>query len=376
MQFVAQRDQLQRAIATAQRAVSSRSTLPILSNILLDATADGVTLSATDHELGIVTHVVADVEKPGRTTLPARLLAEVVGAQSDGSVVVAVDTADHAEFRSGRSHMKVNGLPADEFPVIPELDDGTALSLPQAALKTAIGQVIIAAGTDETRARLMGIYWAVDDDGKLRLVCCDTHRLATTVLPLPEQPAGTVAHIIPGSAMREVERLLADSGEAQVDLLLTDSQAQFTIGATRLLTRLIEGEFPNWRKVVPNRTDWSLTVDRARLAAAVKRCAIVVRDDYRKVLLTIGQDGRIALTAASTKIGQAEEAFDADEVEVHRDAPDSVQIALNATYLHEPLAMLKCSQVLVGINAANHPATVRPANADPYVYVLMPMQIG
>ncbi|MBI5832961.1 MAG: DNA polymerase III subunit beta [Armatimonadetes bacterium] len=376
MKFVTQREQLQQAIGTVQRAVSSRSTLPILSNILLEADGDGLTLSATDHEIGIRARLAVDTEIVGRTTLPARLFSEVVGAQPAGPpLVVESDDSDHVTFRCGRGEMEVHGLPADEFPVIPALNSETSFAVPQGLLKHMINACIIAVGHDETRARLTGMLFTIED-GRLRLVATDTHRLATCSEAIDDIPGSVVAHIIPARALREVERLLSEDDKSVVNIDLTESQVQFRFDGVTVISRLIEGEFPNYRKVIPSRTDWTITMDTARLRESVKRCAIVSREDNRKLILRATVDGQLHLNAASTKIGRAEEMLDDIEIEVTSGVTEGLEIAFNADYLHDVLVYLKCEQIKLQLTASNHPGAVKPVAEEDYVYVLMPMQMG
>jgi DNA polymerase-3 subunit beta len=375
MKFVTQKEQLQQAIAIVQRAVSSRSTLPILSNILLEADGEGLVLSATDLEIGVRVHLAVDTEDNGRTTLPARLLNEVVAAQPSGPPLeVDSDDNDHVTFRCGRSLLEVHGLPADEFPVIPSLDGETSLSIPQGLLKTMINECIIAVSHDETRARLTGMLFHIED-GRLRLVATDTHRLATRSERLPDAPAETISAIIPARALREVERLLLDEAEMRVEVDLTDSQVQFRFENVTVISRLIEGEFPNYRKVIPAAHEWTLTAPVPSLRESVRRCAIVSREDNRKLVLAAHPSGEVRLSAASTKIGRADEELDQVTVEVAPGVSDSLEIAFNADYLLDVLNQLKTDELRLLLTASNQPGAVRPVAEADYVYVLMPMQM-
>ncbi len=374
MRFVTRREELQQAISIVAKAVSSRSTLPILSNILLTAEGERLVLSATDLEIGIRAEVSVEVEDPGSTTLPARLLNEVVGAMSgEAPLTVDSDDQDHVTFRSGRSVLEVNGLPADEFPVLPEIEGAAHLVVPQGLLKRMIQQCIIAVSTDETRARLTGMLVQVDGDG-LRLVATDTHRLATRRAVLPA-PAEAISVIVPARALREVERLLDDDLEATLDVDVTDSQAQFRFAQVTVISRLIEGEFPNYRKVIPASHDWSLSGPVAALRDSVRRCAIVSRDDSRKLILRATPAGDLHLSAHSSKIGSAEEEVDAIGVAVAEGVTDPLEIAFNAEYLLDVLNQLDSDEVRIELTAPNQPAAARPVSEEDYVYVLMPMQM-
>ncbi|NUP99672.1 MAG: DNA polymerase III subunit beta [Armatimonadetes bacterium] len=374
MRIVTRRDELQHAISTVARAVSSRSTLPILSNILLEASGETLTLSATDLEIGIQATMTVEVEEAGSTTLPARLLAEVVSAQSAGApLTIERDDQDHVSFRSGRSQVEVHGLPADEFPVLPRITPTSIVPLPQAQLKRMIGQCIIAVSTDETRARLTGMLLQVGES-RLRLVATDTHRLATRSQNLPEAEA-ELAVIVPARALREVERQLDGASEEAVQVDFTDSQVQFRFEGVTIISRLIEGEFPNYRKVIPAAHEWTLTGPVGLLRESVRRCAIVSRDDNRKLILRALPSGELHLSAQSSKIGSAQEELDGLSVVAGTGTTEALEIAFNADYLLDVLNQLDSDEVRIELTAANQPAAVRPVSDEEYVYVLMPMQI-
>ncbi len=374
MKIGTKRDDLQHAISTVARAVSTRSTLPILSNILLEAEGERLTLSATDLEIGIRASLSVEVEEPGRTTVAARLFGEVIGAQSAGApLLVEADDQDHLVLRCGRGVMEVNGLPADEFPVIPAIDGATKLVLPQALLKRMIQQCIVAVSTDETRARLTGMQFLATE-GTLRLVATDSHRLATRRAELAE-PLELNA-IIPSRALREVERQLVDAEDAMVELDFTEAQVQFRLPRVTIISRLIEGEFANYRRALPTSHEWTISGPLALLREAVRRCEIVSREDTHKLVLRATAAGELHFSAHSSKIGSAEEEVDGVAVTATEGTSDPLEIAFNAKYLSDVLNLLDCDEVRLEMAAANQPAAIKPVSDEDYVYVLMPMQMG
>lgn len=373
MQFTTQREPLQKAVATAARAVSNRSTLPILSHLLLIADGGVLTVKATDLEIGIACDVPLNPLDPvtaGRTTVPARLFTEVVSAMPAGKAIeVTVDEHDHVTLRCGKSVMEVNGLPADEFPPLPSVGNGVALAIPASTLQRLIKHVEIAISSDETRARLTGMQVKAEG-GRLRLVATDTHRLATGSLELSE-PCDDVSCIVPGRAMREVAREL---GGDLVDVLLGESQVQFRFGhGMTLVSRLIEGEFPNWRKVVPTSHAWLLSGPVTALREAVRRVAIVTREDNHKAVFTLSE-GRLAMSGQSSKVGSADE--EVDGLSVSRAGGDeSLQIAFNADYILDALGVIESDDMCMELTAANQPAAIRGDADDDLVVVCMPLQL-
>ena len=370
MQFTADRDALSKAVAAAGRAVSNRSTLPILSHLLMVADGERLTISATDLEIGIRAPVPLNPLDPitaGRTTLPARLAKEVIDAMPHGAVTVTIDEHAHATFTAGKSRLEINGLPADEFPPLPDVTDGTVLEVPGEALASAIGLVEIAVSADETRARLTGMQTIVNDDG-LRLVATDTHRLATASLPLPS-PSDEFKVIVPARAMRDVARACVDE---PVTVKVTKSQVQFAFASgLTIVSRLIEGEFPNYRKVLPAEWAFSISGKVSVLRDAVRRAAIVGREDNRKLILTVSHD-HVGIKAQSSKVGSSDEEVDGLQVR-QLAADDSLQMAFNADYL---LQGLDCcdDEFTFDLVAPNAPGLLRGAPLN-WQYVAMPMQL-
>lgn len=363
MQIHADKDVLQAFVSVVQRAVSTRSTLPILSNIRIDADGE-VLLTATDLELVITAKVPGEVESAGCTTLPAKLLSEILSSQADGMMTLETDDQDHSTFTSGKSRMQVNGLPADEFPVVPEIGECTTVALAQPLLKRMIAQCLVAASKDETRARLTGVYLEVVD-GEVRMVATDTHRLATRLAH--EADGGNIGVIIPARTLKEVSRILGDDGV--VTLEVSDSMARFTFdNGVTVISRLIEGEFPNYRKVIPSEEKMLFTAPTEALRQAVKRCSIVAEDN-QKVKLTVNSEGLLKLSSA-TRTGSSDEEID---VQSELGGEESVEICFNAEYLLDALEQIQDDQVRIVINASNEPGTVRPGGEEEYVYVIMPM---
>lgn len=375
MKFVTRRDPLQHALAVTARGVSGRSTLPILSNILIEATDGQVQLSATDLDLSVRAAVAVEVEEPGRTTLPARLFAEVVGAQPDGLVTFERDDRDHVTFRSGRSVLEVHGLPADEFPALPQIKAANTVTVPQKLLRRMLQQTLIAVSNDETRTRLTGMLMC--SEGRvLRLVSTDTHRLATRGAELPGEEPQEFRAIVPGRALRELERLLKDDDSATVAIDFTDSQVQFRADGVSIITRVIEGEFPNYRRAIPAGTsDWSVTVAVARLRDSVRRCAIVSREDNRKLKLRATPTGELQLEAQSARIGRADEEVEGAVVQAQEGVSEALEIAFNADYLLDVLNQVGSEELTIGLSGPNAQGILRPVDDEDYVYVLMPMQM-
>jgi len=362
--------QLQETVHTVSRAVSSRSTLPILNNILIEVSEEHAWLSATDLEVGIRQRIPLETAEEGGTTIPARFLGEVLNSLPEAPVTIESDERELITITCEKSFYEIHGLPADEFPIIPEVTSENTLTLKQPLLRELIRQTVFAASTDETRAILTGALLILEGQ-TISLVATDTHRLALRSSTLEEPMQLTVSGdiIIPARTLNELYRLLQADEEAEVRLDIAENQIQFTLDDTILLSRLIEGQFPNYKKVIPTEYERCLVLDTDLFHNAVRRCAIVARENAYKVILRTTPEGELTITADSHKVGRAEESI---PVELEG---EPVEIAFNAQYLLDVLGIIDSETVRFELGGPLNPGAIRPVGEVDYVYVLMPMQI-
>jgi DNA polymerase-3 subunit beta len=375
MQAVCPRKDLYEAVQTVGRAVSGRSTLPILSHVLVQPQGDGsLRLTATDLEMWmecslparLQASLDADDEATGFTA-PARVFTEMLGALPDADVLLErPDGGNKIQVRCARSDYNILGLPAEEFPAPPDVTATASFTLPGELLRDMIRHVLFAVSTDETRPILTGVLLAFDGKS-LKMVATDTHRLAVRTAKL-DGGEGTATAIIPARAMNELLRLASD--EEPVTVSLAAGQARFEVGKTTMVTRLLEGQFPNYERVIPTSFDRKLTLETEEFARAVKRVAIVARDNANRVVLET-EGAQLVLSAESGTVGSARE-----EIEVAREG-DDIQIAFNARYLGDVLAISETEGVVLELTEPLRPGILRPIGdkATDYLCVLMPMQV-
>ena len=334
LKAVCPRKALYEAVQTVGHAVSGRNALPILSHIMVQGEGDYLRLIATDLELGISCRVRAQIQEGGALTAPARTLTEVLGNLADKSdVALSVDKSHTVRVHCDRSDYKILGLPAEEYPKLPEVRDAVAFSISQSQLKEMIRHTSFAVSTDETRAILTGIYMVFDGE-TLKFVATDTHRLAVKEAKVKDG-RGSQNAVVPSRAMNELTRLLSDS-EGDVKVSLSNNQVQFVLPGEeeiQIVSRLIEGQFPNYQRVIPAGFQKKLTVQTMPLLRAVRRASIVARENAQRVILRTDDD-KLVLTAESQMVGNAYE-----EVEATRTG-DDVEIAFNAKYLLDVLSVL------------------------------------
>ena len=374
MKLRCERDVLVEALSTAGRAVSSRGgALPVLQGVRLEVVGDELRLAGSDLDLTIQVTAPVSGQEDGVCVIPARLAADIVRALDPGAVQIETDD-DEARIASGRSQFAVRVLPADEFPRLP-VQSGDAVTLASADFAEALRQVVRAASSDDARPVLTGVLMAAEDPG-LRLVATDSYRLAVRDLPGASVLREGQKVLIPSRALTELQRLAGaapekgddKSGAAEVTLRLGEHDATFEVGDVKLTTRLIEGEFPNYRQLIPASYPNRLIVGREALLDALRRVRLLVRDQTTPARIALKADG-IQLTVVSSEIGQATEDVDA------KYEGAEMTVAFNPGYLIEGVEAITGDEVLLETLDALKPATLRSTEGGEYLYLLMPVRV-
>ncbi|MGC8667223.1 MAG: DNA polymerase III subunit beta [Chthonomonadales bacterium] len=373
LKAVCPRKDLLEAVQVVAHAVSGRTSLPILSHILLESQEGGLRLTASDLELGISTTVPqAVIENPGAITAPARLLSELLSELPEADVSLSADLTHAVRIRCLNSDYKVLGLPSEEYPRLPEVPETLQLTLPQRTLRDMIRKTLFAASQEEARPILTGILMVLKED-RLSLVSTDTHRLAVRTTRVASAQGSNQA-LVPARAMNEVLRILEDA-EGDVQIRFSKNQVLFlTPGGITVVSRLIEGQFPNYERVIPTSCDKKLTLPTQMLQRAVKRASIVARNDANRVVLHTVKD-MLVIRAESQQDGTAYE-----ELEVAREGED-IEIAFNAKYLLDILAVTDTEGFRLELTEPLKPGVAKPVpedendDADTYLCVLMPMHL-
>jgi DNA polymerase III subunit beta len=363
MKFRISKEAFLDGLQKVQHVVSSRTTLPILSNVLLVARDGRLQFTTTDLDVGITGSVEANVEKEGATTLPAKRLVSIVRELPASEVEVSVDSKNHASIRSGPSFFRIIGLSETEFPPLPDFANAKEFRIPQNTLRDGLRKTAYAISTDETRYVLNGIFTSFRD-GKITLVATDGRRLAMVDADLEFPASHETDVIIPTKAVQELQRLLGDSGD--VIVRLSDSQISFTIGDSLLCSKLIEGNYPNYRQVIPGDSNERVVIGREALLETVRRVSLLSSDKSNSVKLVFGEN-RIEVTANSPDVGEAQESMD-----VIYQGP-AMQIAFNPEFLQAPLRNLDSDDVYLDLIDEMSPGVLRIEGT--FLYVLMPMRV-
>ena len=370
MKATIERATLLKSLSHVQSVVERRNTIPILSNVLIEASADGaIKLMATDLDLQIVDSIAAQVEQPGATTISAHTLFDIARTLPEGSQVSLQAAEGKMLIQAGRARFNLSTLPRDDFPVIAEGDLPTSFELPAETLKQIIDKTRFAISTEETRYYLNGIYFHVADDGQpvLRAAATDGHRLARITVPRPDGADGMPGIIIPRKCIAELRKLL-DEVDGSVQIALSASKIRFGLGSAILTSKLIDGTFPDYSRVIPTANDKLLKIDPRGFEEGVDRVATIATEKTRAVKMSLDRD-KITLSVTSPENGTA-----AEEV------PGAFQgegfdIGFNARYLLDILGQIDSDLVELHLADAAAPTLIRENDASPALYVLMPMRV-
>ena len=374
MRIIIERSNLLKSLAHVHRVVERRNTIPILSNVLLKTEAGGLRLKATDLDLEITETATATGEQEGGTTVPAHLLYDIVRKLSDGAEVRLATNAEGTQMTvsSGRSNFRLQCLPESDFPDITAGPLSHDFSIKAGALARLIERTQFAISTEETRYYLNGIFLhTIESDGdlKLRAVATDGHRLARAEMKAPAGSEGMPGVIVPRKTVGELQKLLGDiDADSDVRVELSDAKMRFTIGAVVMTSKLIDGTFPDYQRVIPQNNDKALTLDRQTFSAAVDRVSTISSERGRAVKLAL-TDSQLVLTVNSPDSGTATE-----ELSVGYDS-DDIEIGFNARYLLDITGQLSGDDAVFMLADPGSPTLIRDGGDDATLYVLMPMRV-
>jgi DNA polymerase-3 subunit beta len=362
-------ENLARGLSVVSRAVSSRSSLPVLANVLLKTEDAGLKLTATNLEIGITYWVPGKIESDGATTVPARLLTDLVSSLPPGDRVdLELQPGDTLHLKSGRFETNIKGIDAEEFPAIQAAGERPTTRIAQNVLRRALAEVTFAAASDEARPILTGVLARFEGD-QLTLAAADNYRIAVRTIPVLDAVPETSV-VIPARALNELARVLADVDDpVEVVLAGARNQVLFHLEGVDLVSRLIDGQFPNYQQVLPQSHNTRAVLDREELLRAVRPAALIAHESANIVKLQIGGNGDPGVTvSANAEVGDHVGAVEA-AVE-----GDGTTIAFNARYLADVLTNVDADQFALELNGPLSPGVFKPVGDDQYVHVVMPVR--
>jgi DNA polymerase-3 subunit beta len=374
MKLAIERAALLKSLAHVQSVVERRTTIPILSNVKLEAQDGGLALTATDMDLSVVERAVAEIGQPGATTLPAHTLYDVVRKLPEGCRITLERAESGAEMtlRAGRSTFDLPCLPAADFPALTDEGLDHSFAIGAGDLRRLIDRTRFAISTEETRYYLNGIFLHAIDEGAgscLRSVATDGHRLARFETALPEGAEGMPPVIVPRKTVAEVRKLIDDlDAEQTVEVALSTARIRFRVGEAVLRSRLIDGTFPDYQRVIPSGNDKLLLAPTKLLSEAVDRVATIATEKGRAIKLSIA-GSKLTLSAISPEAGRAVEELDVGY------GGDPLEIGFNARYILDMNSQIEGDEVEFALADAGSPTLVRDPKDSSTLYVLMPMRV-
>ena len=367
MKATIERAVLLKSLGHVQSVVERRNTIPILSNVLLEAREDGsLRLMATDLDLQVDETIPATVSQPGATTVSAHTFFDIVRKLPEGSQVELTAAEGKMQVIAGRSRFNLSTLPRDDFPVIAEGDLPTRFELPATTLREIIEKTRFAISSEETRYYLMGIFFHVVDD-QMRAAATDGHRLARVTVARPDGAEGMPDVIVPRKAVQELYRLLEEL-EGTVEISLSPTKIRFGLGSAILTSKLIDGTFPDYNRVIPTGNDKLLKLDPKSFSAGVDRVSTIASEKTRAVKMSVDRD-KVTLSVTSPENGTAAEEVPGDY------SADGLEIGFNARYLLDILGQVEGDTVEMHLADAAAPTLLRENDKAPALYVLMPMRV-
>ena len=372
MKFSIERADLVKAVSQAQSVVERRNTIPILANVLIEATPDGVSLRATDLDTEIVDRAAAQVERPGATTVSAGMLNDIARKLPDGALVqLSLDAASQRlSVQAGRSNFSLATLPREDFPVMSSSEYAANFSAPASVLRRLFDKSKFAISNEETRYYLNGVYLHVaegEDGPTLRCVATDGHRLARIDAALPAGAADMPGVIVPRKTVAELKKLL-DDDETEIAVSVSETKVRFATPTLTLTSKVIDGTFPDYSRVIPSGNTRKLEVDAGDFAKAVDRVATVSSERSRAVKLSLDED-RLVLSVNAPDAGAADEELPV----AYADEP--LEIGFNAKYLHEIASQIERENAVFLFNGSGDAALIREGGDSSAVYVVMPMRV-
>ncbi len=365
MELTVTQENFSKALSAVGRVASTRTQLPILSNILLRTDGNRLLVAATNLEIATTQYIGAKIVKPGAITIPARLISEFVSSLPKGPIELKV-TGENMHITSGKYHSVINGVIADDFPELPTIaeDSSVRYEINIEEFKQAVSQTIITASSDSTRPVLTGVYWH-SHEGAIYLAATDGYRLSERRLV---ETKSEVAAIIPTQTLQEVLRTISDSAET-IDILFDESQVRFRVNEAEVISQLIDGNFPDYRQLIPPTTETSAIMNKAEFTRVTKVAGLFARESGGSVTVTVDSDAKtVSLHSIASELGENTSELDAE-------VTGGGQVTLNSRYLSEALSVVDADEISFSFSGKLSPCIIKSTKKDTnYYHVIMPLK--
>ena len=364
MKFSIVRSKFIEALKPVQSIVAGKGSLPILQNVMIEARGGELKLTTTDLDISIVSTAECEVVEEGATTLPVKILFNLIGKAPEGVVEVDIDAEQKAVIRAGSASYKLNGKPESDFPKLGGDEESSEYIMPRQTLQEMLRKTAYAASQDDTRRTLKGVLMSFKD-AKLTMVATDGRRLALVEREMEFPKTSERDVVLPSKAVQELQRSLAGEGDVKINIQKT--KISFNLGTIQIYSKLIDDAYPNYRQVIPNECQHTIVVDRQLLLDALERASVMTMDEAHSTKL-IFDANRLTVTSAASEIGEA-----TDEVAI-KYGGEKIEIMFNPNYVMDPLKAIDDDEVSIKLNNGHSPAVINCS--IPFLYVLMPLRIS
>lgn len=376
MKFIIQKDYLVQSVQDVMKAVSSRTTIPILTGIKIVATEEGVTLTGSDSDISIESFIpneeegkeIVDIQKPGSVVLPARFFSEIVKKLPKDIVELDVQSHFLTIIRSGKAEFNLNGLDAEEYPHLPQIEENNMFRLPTDLLKNMIRQTVFAVSTSETRPILTGVNWKVDGK-ELTCIATDSHRLALRKATIETGNEATYNVVIPGKSLSEFSKILDDSHEL-VDIVITENQVLFKTKHLLFFSRLLDGNYPDTSRLIPADSKTDVILNVKEFLQSIDRASLLAREGRNNVVkLSTLDEGIVEISSNSPEIGKVNE-----EVQSQSISGEELKISFSAKYMLDALKALEGTDIKINFTGAMRPFVIRTLEDDSMLQLILPVR--
>ncbi|MFF2157133.1 DNA polymerase III subunit beta [Paenibacillus chitinolyticus] len=375
MKLTILKDHLNESIQHVSKAISSKTTIPILTGIKIDATSEGVTLTASDTDISIQSFMptetaelkVIELFQPGSVVLPAKFFMEMIRKLPSQTIEIEVKDHFQTTIRSGSSEVQIMGLDPEEYPLLPQIEESRTIRIPSDLLKTMIKQTSFSVSTNETTPILTGVLWQISDN-KLKFIACDRHRLASREINLDLEP-GQKFHpiVISGRTLNELSKILPDQNSL-IDIVIADNQVLFKMNSILFYTRILDGTYPDTSKLIPQSFQTELVVGTKELADAIDRAYLLSREDKTNIVkLVMKEDETIEVSSSSSELGKVTE-----QLQLQKINGELLRISFNSKYMLDALKVMDSDNIHIGFTGAMQPIIIRPEEQQNILQLILP----
>lgn len=376
MRFIIQRDRLVQSVQDVMKAVTSRTTIPILTGIKIVATTEGVTLTGSDSDISIESFIpkeeegneIAEIKQVGAIVLQAKFFSEIVKKLPTDTVEIHVENQLQTIIRSGKSEFKLNGLDPEEYPLLPQITEENIFKIPTDLLKAMIRQTVFSVATSETRPILTGVNWKLENS-ELTCIATDSHRLALRKAKIESEISENYNVVIPGKSLNELSKILDDNNDP-VEIVITENQVLFKAKHRLFFSRLLEGNYPDTSRLIPTESKTEVVVNTKEFLQAIDRASLLARENRNNVVkFTTIEGGIIEISSNTPEVGNVVEELQSEAIE-----GDELKISFSAKFMMDALKTLEGTEIKISFTGAMRPFVIHPINDDSILQLILPVR--